>query len=67
MWPLGKLDVGGARSRCSTSGRSRPTTNADVTKTADCTEIARAGTTANHQRRVRHHSTATTTRQTPMT
>ena len=64
--PLGKLDVGGAASRCSTSGRVRPTTAAAVTNTEDCTEIAIAGTTASHHCLVRHHSRATTTTQAEM-
>ena len=65
-WPLGKLDVGGESSSCSTSGRVRPTTAAAVTKTNDCTEMAIAGTTASHHCRVRHQASATTTRQVAM-
>ena len=58
-WPLGKLEVGGETSRWSTSGRSRPTTRADVTKTSAWTATAIGATTASHHCRVRHTSTAT--------
>ena len=37
-----------------------------VTKMVACRLMAMAGMTANHQRRVRHHTTAITTMQTPM-
>jgi len=44
----------------------RPTTAAAVTNTEDCTEMAIAGTTASHHCRVRHQTSATTTRQVAM-
>jgi hypothetical protein len=37
-----------------------------VTKMVACRLMAMAGMTANHQRRVRHHTTATATTHTPM-
>jgi hypothetical protein len=54
-------------SRCGTYGRGRPVTAVAATKMAACRLMAMAGMTANHHRRVRHHTRATTTRQTPMT
>lgn len=59
--PEGKLEVGGAASRCGTSGRGRSTTRVTSRNTADCAATATAGKRASRSHRPRDTATRVTT------
>src|ERR671939_943238 len=51
VWPEGKLEVGGAASRCFTGGRERSTRKVTVTKMATSPATATATSIGSRQRR----------------